>query len=168
MEAEDGDIVDSDNGMDINIERSGKTERNVRTEDTLCYVTYIEILGLLIKRKEQLDDPDGKYNEIHPSVVARVGASAPILVMMLAEIMDKNVKYPLAIKRGDNYLKIHEDLEVYNSQLDIVVLMNARGEVSFNSVAEDIDRCPDAANQVIKDDIAAISDLRKRLTRHVV
>jgi hypothetical protein len=167
-------MEDSENDFEIvetrlrNIDPSGRRERSIRAESTLCFVTQLEALELLIRRKKQLENLTGKYNQIDPRIINKVGKNASILVLMLAEILDREVEYPLLIKRGDKFLRLHKDLLVIPAIVDIVVLSDETGNVSFDPIEYDIENRPDAEIRSRLKDIEDIKSIRADLSRHVL
>jgi hypothetical protein len=167
MDVSDDEYIVDD--LDVrNIDISGLIDRIPDTGATLCFVTYLEIVKLLIVRKEQIDDISGKYNRIAPSVVDRCGENASLLVLLLAELMDPSIEYPLLVERGGNYLAVHKDLKLLDPILDMIVLTNENGEVSFNSVRTDILEKPGAENVSMLKDIADLTTIRMNMARHTI
>lgn len=158
---EDSDAeADVGGQQELNVDPSGSVERRVETGATLCFVTVLEIVALLVHRTAQLDALEGPAATIDPRIVRRLGGGASVLNLMLAEILDPQVEYPLAIVRGGTPLRLHHDLKVIPEIVDWVVLSTEKGEVSYDPVVEDLRRRPGASLSSLEreiEDIAQIS-----------
>jgi hypothetical protein len=146
----------------------GRIDRPVNPESTLDFVTKVEIIEVLRRRMEQIDDPTGEHNRFCPEVVEALGGAPSIMAALVAELLWKGWEYPLRIVRGGTAMRLHKDLEVIEEIVDIVVMHNDKGETSFNPIRADLDTRPGAEDLCMEADIKALRDLRENMGRRAV
>jgi hypothetical protein len=164
MADSDNESLHSGAGSDDN-QMHGFNNRNIDVGNTLSFVTHLEITQLLIKRMEQLNDPVGKFNQISQKIIVEYGSDTGLLKLMIAELMDSSIEYPLMLKRGSSWVKIHTDVEVFDEMIDMIVLTTETGEVSFNSVAEDLSLRPGSEHIAMLRDLERLRILRNNMGR---
>lgn len=128
---------DADSDIPLNTAMNGYSERNVTLGSTIGFVTVIEVIALLSERHRQINDVKGNYTSINPKSIERCGKDADMFVLMIDEISDPTIDYPLHIVRDKTRLRIHKDLILYKWVLDKFVTTDETGKVSFNHIMDD-------------------------------
>jgi hypothetical protein len=152
MSEPDSEHSDED-AIEVNLDLTGSCSRKVDPLATFSYVSHLELIEVLRKRYDQLNDPYGPHNTINPSVIDRFKGDASPFRLMLAELVDATVEYPVLIARGDAHYRIHKDLKLNPTTLDIFVLTLPNGEISYNHVLDDLRNFPNAENEILKREI---------------
>jgi hypothetical protein len=164
---ESGDPEECNFGEDeTNLDLKGLHDRVISHEDRLDFVTRLEIEALLMKRMEMLNDPTSPYNTIHPKIVGCHSADADLLMMLIAELLDDTIVYPIAIVCGDTSLLIHKDLKVHPGIVDIMVGSTATGGVSYDSISDIIKNKIPSATTLVELEIEAIESLRRDMVKN--
>lgn len=158
----------SENDQISNIDTSGKIVRHVESGATPCYVTKLEMVALIIHRSRQINTPDGPFNKIHPSIVKQLGQDASLKAMLIAELLDPEIEYPVLIMRGNEPLRPNKDLMILDKFADIFVLINEDGTVSYNNVREDIYKKPNAEYISLMNEIEKAEQEDRRLRKGFV
>ena len=94
----------------VNVEGRG-IERQVAVSP-LCF-DRSRADRLLRNRMAQINDVNSPNGSINPRVIERLGESASLQSLLVAEILDPEVEYPLAILRGGVPKRLHHDLQVF-------------------------------------------------------
>lgn len=152
----------------VNVEGSGSIERQVAVESTLCFMTVLELIELLRNRMAQINDVNSPNGSINPRVIERLGESASLQSLLVAEILDPEVEYPLAILRGGVPKRLHHDLQVFPEIVDKIVFHTELGEVSYDDVRDDLKRRPGAQNVSMQRDLEELAKIRRNLARRAV
>jgi hypothetical protein len=124
----------TDQTFQENLDPSGFTERTFSSGRTLKFVTQLELIQLFVRRMKQINDPNSPHNRFAPSVTNKLGNDASFIDLLCAEILDTTFKYPLMLKRGDGYLRVHKDLAVYETIVDYFVTVTRDGGISFDPI----------------------------------
>ena len=161
MSYDDEEVVE-DNQTDV--EEVGKTSYVPTSQDTLDFVTIPELLKLLSTRYNQLSS-SGSLSMISPKILEKYGEDADIIALLIAEISDETIEYPLAVMRGNMPYRIHFDLKISKSVLDIIILTNENGHVSYNFVLDDIKNNPKSEKIAHEKDFKHIEELAAKTAK---
>ena len=152
---------------EVNIAAAGRMSRDVDAGSTLAHVTLLELVALVNKRQEQLNDHENPHGAIAPAVQERLGREAGQTQQILAELMDAEVDFPVLVPRGTGetatHLRVHKDLELHQHVVDAFVLGDEAGRVSYNTVAHDIQVRPHAPTISMERDIQRRAELLENL-----
>lgn len=143
------EVVDNDSNLWV---YDGK-DREIDYRHTLMIVTTNELIKLVITRHSQINDPNSEHRFISKKILDEYGSSAPLLTLILAEIADETIDYPLTIERGSKQMRLHKDLVLLERTLDIFVMLRNDGSISYDSVLEDLKNRPHAEIQAQREDL---------------
>lgn len=165
-----GDVDEHDEQAqedELNFDTAGRVERVVPHSATLQFVTVLELIALLSKRLAQINDFSNPHSQIDPDVVARLGEGAGLYQLLLAEVADETIDYPVEIMRGHGpnakSCRLHKDLRLEPAILDYFVLADETGRVSYNSVEYDLANNAHAPTLALARDIEQIDALTDAL-----
>jgi hypothetical protein len=163
----DSDAGDFDGNESVmsDLEAGNRIDRKVIAGNTLDFVTKLEVIELLRRRKAQINDPEGKHNQYCPAVVEELGGAPSEMAALVSELLWKGWEYPLVIMRGDRPMRLHHDLEVIEEIVNIIVLHTETGETSYDTLRDDLKTRPGAEDLCIGADIEALRKLRENMGR---
>ena len=166
MDVDAGEVLEDEILANVNF--SGVDTRVIEHGATLEFVTYLEIERLVVERMKQLDDPKSPHNAIAKQVLERYGAGVDRVSLLLAEILDESVKYPLRIVRGKKSLEIHKDLVVLPDIVNVFVLSKGTdGSVSYDNILDDMaDGFYDELERT-KVELAKVQALKANMAGHI-
>lgn len=151
----------------LNIDVSGRRAREVDEGATLEFVTILEIIALLVGRLTQLNDYNSPHSTVDERAVKKLGPGAGLYHLLLAELSDPTIEYPVLVPRGsgtkEKACRVHADLAVREADIDMFVLPDDEGKVSYNSVNEELDKNPCAPSISMERDIKRIRDMMESL-----
>lgn len=152
---EDGEHLDG--APDVgNVDVGGSAVWTCFYGATVNFLYPLELLAVLVHRHGQLCAEGGPYSTIHPRVVERLGEGAGYLALLLAEVADPEIDYPVTVRRGAVQLRLHKHLEVLDWVLDYFVLETESGSVSYDTVQSDIANRPCASSVAMSEDLRRI------------
>lgn len=151
----------------LNVEFAGVDTRVIAWGATLQFVTYLELERLVIERLKQLNDPHSPHNVIAPQILEKHGLAVDCVSLLLAEIMDPTLDYPLRIVRGGHALRIHKDLLVLPELVNTFVLSKPDGSVSYDTFVDDMENGFFSEIERTKGELDKINTLRANMAGNV-